>query len=172
MVARCWTGPAGTTDGAGSASRKLHHGSSVSWTMSMVIWCSTRFLSDASSSAALRWSASGSPVRGVVPAIGWARTMSPTRETSSSGLAPTKSSTAKHSAAGWDRRSRASRVAASSGWSVRTSSSRASTTLVSSPARMRSVASATASHQSSGARTLRTCTSVGRHLDGVDGVGR
>ena len=127
----------------------------------MVIWCSTRFLSDASSSAALRWSASGSPVRGVVPAIGWARTMSPTRETSSSGLAPTKPSTAKHNAAGWRRRRRSRRDAASSGTSVSICSSRASTTLVSSPARMRCVAAATESVQSSALTTLRTRTSWG-----------
>ena len=55
----------------------------------MVTWCSWRYVDDASSDAASRWSAAGSPPRGAVPAMGWARTMSPATATSSSGLAAT-----------------------------------------------------------------------------------
>ena len=56
--------------------------------MSMVTWCSWRSLVEARSDAARRWSSVGSPLRGAVPAIGWERTTSPARDTSSSGLAP------------------------------------------------------------------------------------
>ena len=45
--------------------------------MSIVIWCSCRYVADESSPAARRESAAGSPPRGAVPAIGWARTTSP-----------------------------------------------------------------------------------------------
>ena len=43
-VPRCCTLATVTTDGSGSQSRKLHHGSSVSWTTSMTTRCSTWFL--------------------------------------------------------------------------------------------------------------------------------
>ena len=98
----------------------------------------------------------GSPLRGAVPAIGWARTRSPARATSSSGVAPTNPSTEKRWLAGYERRSWPSTAPARSGRSVTTSTARASTTLRASPAWMRRVVSATASHHSAGERSERS----------------
>ena len=61
----------------------------------MVTWCSWRSLAEAEQRGGRgAASAVGVAPRGAsVPAIGWARTTSPWRPTSSSGLAPTKPST-------------------------------------------------------------------------------
>ena len=73
--------------------------------MSMVWRCSSRVFEEASRAAASRASVLGSPLRGAVPAMGWARTRSPARATRSSGVAPTKPSTEKRWLAGYERRS-------------------------------------------------------------------
>ena len=52
-VPRCWTLATVTIDGSGSQSRKLHHGSSVSWTTSMTTRCSTWFFVLATRAAAI-----------------------------------------------------------------------------------------------------------------------
>ena len=93
-VPRCCTLATVTIDGSGSQSRKLHHGSSVSWTTSMTTRCSTWFFVLATRAAAISASRPASPVRGAVPASGCERTVSPSTSTSSSGDAPIRPSTA------------------------------------------------------------------------------
>ncbi len=88
-VPRCCTLATVTIDGSGSQSRKLHHGSSVSWTTSITTRCSTWFFVLAIElRRRSRRPASTSPVRGAVPASGCERTVWPSTSTSSSGEAP------------------------------------------------------------------------------------
>ena len=125
--------------------------------MSMVWRCSSRVLADASSAAARRASVSGSPLRGAVPAIGWARTTVAGAGDEQLGGGPDEPVDRRRGGTPGRRDGGGPSTApARSGRSAATSTARASTTLRASPARRRRVASATASHHAAGERSART----------------
>ena len=120
--------------------------------MSIVIWCSSRSFVDANNEAASRASARRVAAARAVPAIGCERTMSPARDTSSSGLAPTNPSTLYRWQPGYVVRRRSSTVARSNATSAVTTTSRASATLRNDPSAIAFVACSTSSHHDSGDR--------------------
>src|SRR5690606_4888489 len=87
-VARCHIAAVLMTEGRGWTASSEQNGRSCSTTASTTAACSRKSLSAVDSSAARRWSSTGSVLRGRDSAIGLARTLPPNRETSSSGLAP------------------------------------------------------------------------------------